>query len=142
MLVEIGGYAEDYVRAMWMMLQQDQLDDYVVATGKAHSVRDFVDAALRLLDIELEWEGEGLDEVGRNPKTGEIWVHVDPQYFRPLDHTRLVGDASKARTQLGWEPLVSFCELVELMMLAELERLGTPDCSEPTWKPDPRTRSS
>ncbi len=115
------GYAKDYVQAMWLMLQQEKPGDYVIATGQSHSVREFVEAAFKALETEVIWEGDGVDEVGRHSASGEIWVRIDPEYFRPLDHRILVGDATKARKRLGWKPSVTFEELVDLMVRAELE---------------------
>ena len=121
------GHARDYVEAQWLILQQDAPDDYVIATGKQYSVRDFVEAAARELGIELEWSGEGVDEVGRNAADGSVLVRVDSKYFRPTEVPTLLGDASRARKRLGWEPRTSFAELVAEMMAqdlreAELER--------------------
>lgn len=118
------GYAADYMEAVWTMLRQDEPDDYVVATGRAHSVRQFVERAAGVAGFELEWEGAGLDEIGRDRPTGRIIVRVDPRYTRPVDVANLVGDATKARRQLGWRPAMSFDALVETMMLADLSALG------------------
>ena len=118
------GYARDYVRMMWMMLQQEQPDDYVVATGEMHSVREFVDCAAEIAGFDLEWSGEAEQAVGRDCATGKVIVEVDPKFYRPAEVELLVGDPSKARRQLGWEPEVKFDELVELMMRADLEALG------------------
>ena len=115
------GFAGDYVEAMWRMLQQESPDDYVIATGTAHSVRDFVEFAFREVGIEIVWEGEGLDKKGRNASTGEILIEVDPQFFRPIESSLLVGDPSKAREKLGWAPRVSFEELVKMMVKNDLE---------------------
>ena len=109
------GFAGDYVEAMWLMLQQDKPDDYIIATGKAHSVREFVEFAFREVGIEIEWEGEGLDEVGKDASNDRILVEVDPAFYRPVEANLLVGDPSKARKILGWEPKVSFEELVKMM---------------------------
>ena len=114
------GHARDYVEAQWLILQQDEPDDYVIATGKQYSVRDFVEAAARELGIELEWSGKGVDEVGRNAADGSVLVKVDPTYFRPTEVPTLLGDASRARKQLGWEPRTSFAELVAEMMAKDL----------------------
>ncbi len=114
------GHARDYVRMMWLMLQQDSPEDYVIATGTQHSVRDFVTRAAEVLDMTITFEGEGLDEVGRD-ETGRVVVAVDPQYFRPAEVETLLGDASKARQRLGWEPQIGFDELVREMALADLE---------------------
>lgn len=119
------GYAKDYVQAMWLILQQDKADDYVVATGETHSVREFVEVAALTAGFDIAWEGEGLDEIGRDRKTGKAIVCVDPKYFRPAEVEVLQGDPSKAREILGWKPTVTFHELVEMMMKADLGALGT-----------------
>lgn len=106
------GSAEDYVEGMWMMLQQEQADDYVLATGEAKSVRDFTARAFAQAGIEIEWQGEGLDEVGIDAKTGRTLVQVDPKFFRPTELHHLLGDASKARESLGWMPKTNFEQLV------------------------------
>ncbi|GAB3678661.1 hypothetical protein GCM10028792_20750 [Salinisphaera aquimarina] len=115
------GHARDYVEAMWRMLQQDQPDDYVIATGEQHSVRDFIEAAAATLDIRLAWSDEGVDEVGRIDGGDQVIVRVDPVYYRPTEVESLLGDASKARAALGWEPTVSFEALVSEMMQHDLE---------------------
>ena len=114
------GYAGDYMRAIWLMLQQDEPDDYVIATGEAHTVRDLVEAAFLVIGREIEWSGSGLDEVGMDAQTGRTLVEIDPRFFRPVDVDQLIGDATKARTHLGWEPEVRFDELVSMMVLADL----------------------
>lgn len=111
------GHAADYVAGMWMMLEQDTPDDYVLATGHSYSVRDFINTAFMLSGMALEWEGEGVDEMGRDVKTGKILVAVDPQFFRPNELHELIGDASKARRVLGWAPRISFTELVRDMLV-------------------------
>ena len=111
------GHAKDFVEAMWLMLQQDKPDDYVIATGKQYSVRDFVDAAAPYFGMNIEWMGEGLDEVGYDWNTKRPVVKVDKKYFRPAEVETLLGDASKAKENLGWEPKISFKELVEDMVL-------------------------
>ncbi len=115
------GHARDYVEAMWLMLQQEQPDDYVVATGETHSVREFVEAAAPIAGFELEWQGSGTDEVGRDKRSGEIIVEVDPRFYRPAEVDLLHGDPSKARERLGWSPRISFDELAVTMMQADLE---------------------
>ena len=125
------GHAKDYVRAQWMMLQQPEADDFVIATGVQYSVRDFVDAGARELGIELAWEGNGEQETGRiskiecaeptSLKAGQIIVRVDPNYFRPAEVQTLLGDASKARKKLGWEPAIGFKELVSEMVREDLK---------------------
>jgi GDPmannose 4,6-dehydratase len=115
------GYAPDYVEMMWMMLQQEKPDDYVVATGETRSVREFIEKAAEIAGFQLEWEGKGVDEVGRDKKTGKVVVEIDPKFYRPSEVDMLQGDASRARKQLGWEPRVKFDQLVEIMMKADLE---------------------
>lgn len=114
------GHARDYVEAQWLILQQQQPDDFVIATGVQHSVREFVTAAAQALAIEIEWQGQGVAEKGYNRATGACIVAVDPRYFRPTEVETLWGDASKARQQLGWQPKVSFAELVREMVEADL----------------------
>ena len=117
------GYAPEYVEAMWLMLQQKNPDDYVIATNEEHTVREFCDHAFKEIGIDLEWKGEGLKEKGINSKTGKELVLVDKHYFRPLDVERLKGDYSKAKKQLGWKPKVTFKELVKIMVQADLEKV-------------------
>ncbi|WP_019628334.1 GDP-mannose 4,6-dehydratase [Thioalkalivibrio sp. AKL10] len=114
------GHARDYVEMQWLMLQQDTPDDYVIATGEQHSVRDFVDAAAHELGMRIEWRGEGVDEQGFDDK-GRCIVSVDPRYFRPTEVETLLGDASKAKRELGWEPRIRFDELVAEMVREDLE---------------------
>jgi GDPmannose 4,6-dehydratase len=126
------GHARDYVEMQWLMLQQEEPDDFVIATGVQHSVRDFVDAAAAELGIELSWQGHGLEETGvvRSPgksggdakvRAGDTLVRVDPRYFRPTEVESLLGDPSKAKEKLGWTPKTTFAELVSEMMRADLE---------------------
>ncbi len=126
------GHARDYVEMQWLMLQQDKPEDYVIATGKQHSVRDFVNAAANELGFSLGWQGEGADEVGviesmpsslpaKNLKVGDALVKIDPRYFRPTEVESLLGDPSKAKEQLNWEPKTSFKELVVEMVRSDLE---------------------
>jgi GDPmannose 4,6-dehydratase len=115
------GHARDYVRAQWLMLQQDVPEDFVIATGKQFSVRDFVVAAGSLLDMQIEWRGDGVDEVGIDAVTGRQLVRVDPRYFRPTEVETLLGDATKARQKLGWTAAVSFPELVAEMVESDLD---------------------
>ncbi|MEM1785194.1 MAG: GDP-mannose 4,6-dehydratase [Candidatus Bathyarchaeia archaeon] len=117
------GYAGDYVRAMWLMLQQDKPDDYVIATGVAHSVREFAELAFKVVGINIRWEGKGLEEKGIDAKTGKVLIRVDPQLFRPAEVHLLLGDASKAREVLGWKPEVSFEQLVQMMVESDLKQL-------------------
>jgi len=113
------GHARDYVRMMWLMLQQDRPEDYVIATGQQYSVREFVARAAEVLSMTVTFEGEGVNEVGRDAD-GRVIVRVDPQYFRPAEVETLLGDASKARQQLGWEPETDFDTLVREMALSDL----------------------
>jgi GDPmannose 4,6-dehydratase len=117
------GYAKDYVKMMWMMLQHDEPEDFVIATGETHTVREFVEAAFSHVDVEIEWQGEGVDEKGINKDTGKVLVEVDPKYFRPTEVDLLIGDPTKAKEELGWEPEVKFKELVQLMVQADLESI-------------------
>ncbi|XP_033222187.1 GDP-mannose 4,6 dehydratase [Belonocnema kinseyi] len=115
------GHAKDYVKAMWLMLQQTVPDDFVIATGETHSVREFIEAAFEYIGRSIKWEGESLNEVGKDAKTEEVLIRVNPKYFRPTEVDLLLGDASKAKLKLGWEPTVSFQDLVKDMMDADLE---------------------
>jgi len=115
------GYAGDFVKAMWMMLQHEKPDDFVIATGECHSVREFVEKAFSEVGTGISWEGEGVEEVGKDAETGEILVQVDPRYFRPTEVDLLLGDPTKARRELGWEPSISFDELVKLMVREDLK---------------------
>ncbi len=110
------GFAGDYVEAMWLMLQQDKPQDYVIATGVNHTVRDFVSMSFREVGIDLEWQGKDENEKGLDGKTGKILVEVDPRYFRPAEVELLIGDSSKAKKELGWEPKVKLPELVKMMV--------------------------
>jgi GDPmannose 4,6-dehydratase len=118
------GYAKEYVELMWRMMQQEIPDDYVIATGDSHSVRHFIEHAAQVAGFELEWEGAGTDEIGRDVKSGRALVEIDPRYYRPSEIDAVVGDPSKARRRLNWNPKTRFPQLVELMMRADLERLG------------------
>jgi GDPmannose 4,6-dehydratase len=115
------GYAGDYVEAMWLILQQGTPDDYVIATGEAHSVREFVEHAFKNIGIELIWKGTGLDEQGIDKVTGKVLVCIDPVYYRPNEVDYLLGDASKARNKLGWKPKVKFAQLVAMMLKEDIE---------------------
>ena len=114
------GHAKDYVRAQWLMLQQPQADDFVIATGKQHSVRHFVETVASLLDLQIRWEGSGENEVGVDARTGKQVVRVDPRYFRPTEVETLLGDASKARRVLDWAPTITFDDLVHEMVAHDL----------------------
>ena len=111
------GHAKDFVEAMWLMLQQDEPDDYVIATGTQYSVREFVEAAAPYFGFNIIWEGEGLDEKGIDKKSGRTIIKVNPRYFRPAEVESLLGDPTKAKEKLGWEPKITFKELVEDMVL-------------------------
>ena len=111
------GHAKDFVEAMWLMLQQDEPDDYVIATGVQYSVKDFVEEAAPYFGMKIAWEGEGLDEVGIDKLTKKTVIQVNPKYFRPAEVETLLGDASKAKEKLGWEPKISFKQLVEDMCI-------------------------
>ena len=111
------GHARDFVEAMWLMLQQDEADDYVIATGEQYSVREFVEEAAPYFGMKIEWMGEGLDEVGYDWNTKKAVIKVNPKYFRPAEVETLLGDASKAKKKLGWEPKISFKQLVEDMCI-------------------------
>ncbi len=115
------GYAKDYVEGMWRMLQHPKPDDYVLATGETHTVREFVEASARLLDFDLVWQGNGVDEQGIDRTTGKVIVKIDPKYYRPAEVDVLIGDYRKARETLGWQPTVRFQELVKIMVEADLE---------------------
>jgi GDPmannose 4,6-dehydratase len=118
------GYAKEYVELMWRILQQDKADDYVIATGESHSVREFVEHAAKAAGFDLRWEGKGEHEVGRDAKTSKVLVQIDPRYYRPSEIDITAADPSKARAKLGWNPKVRFPDLVKLMVTADLERLG------------------
>jgi len=130
------GFAPEYVECQWLILQQDEPDDYVIGTGESHSVREFVEEAFRYAGIEIEWKGNGLEEKGvinflspeanqsNNLKTGDVLVEIDPRYFRPAEVDHLLADASRAKEKLGWQPKVTFKELVKIMVDADMERKG------------------
>lgn len=115
------GYAEDYVEAMWLMLQKEKPDDYVIATGEMHSVREFVELAATEFGFNIQWMGEGLNERGIDENSGRLLVEVSPKYFRPAEVDCLYGDSSKAREKLKWRPKTSFIELIKLMTRADLK---------------------
>lgn len=115
------GYAKEYVESMWLMLQQKKPDDYVVATGQVHSVKEFVEEAFKYVNIKINWKGKDLGEVGYNAKTKKILVKIDPYYFRPNELVYLRGDCSKLKKILKWKPKTSFKDLVKLMMQSELK---------------------
>jgi GDPmannose 4,6-dehydratase len=111
------GHAKDFVEAMWLMLQQDEPDDYVIATGTQYSVKDFVEESASYFGMRIVWMGDGLDEYGYDLNTKRVVIKVDPKYFRPAEVETLLGDASKAKENLGWEPKISFKQLVEDMCI-------------------------
>ena len=116
------GYAKDYVECMWLMLQHDVPEDFVIATGEMHSVREFITKAFSVAGINLRWEGEGVDEKGIDEKTGRVLVEVDEKYFRPAEVEQLLGDPTKAKTLLGWNPTkTSFDELINIMVKHDIE---------------------
>ena len=115
------GHAKDFVYAQWLMLQQDKPQDYVIATGETHTVREFVEVAFKEVDVEIEWQGKGIDEKGVNSKTKEVLVEVDEKYFRPAEVELLLGNPTKAEKELGWKRTVSFQELVSGMVKYDLE---------------------
>jgi GDPmannose 4,6-dehydratase len=117
------GHARDYVEGMWRILQQDEPDDYVLATGEAHSVREFIEQAFAEIGRELVWKGSGVDEKGIDARTGKLLVEVDPRYFRPLEVHYLLGDPTKAHARLGWRHTVTFPELVTEMVAADLAQV-------------------
>ena len=123
------GHARDYVEGMWLMLQQDAPDDYVLATGEAHSVREFVERAFSHVGITISWRGSGVEETGVEDLTGQALVSIDPRYFRPTEVDLLLGDASKAKRHLGWSHNTQFAELVREMVKADLAALQNRDCS-------------
>jgi len=114
------GYSKDYVQAQWLMLQQEKPDDYVIATGETHTIREFAEEAFRYINIDLQWCGSGENEEGFDPKTNKVWIKINPKYYRPAEVDILQGDYSKAKRELGWEPKVKFKELVNIMMRHDL----------------------
>ena len=117
------GYAPEFCEGMWLMLQQEEPDDYVLSTGSTHTVREFVEIAFKELDIVIEWSGEGVNEVGIDTKTGKTVIMTDSNYFRPTEVDVLIGDSSKARTQLGWEPKTSLRKMIRLMVSSDLKKI-------------------
>lgn len=120
------GYAKDYVEMMWMMLQQEKPDDYVIATGEMHSVREFIEKAFAHVGRTVEWQGQGVDEVAIDTTTGKTVMRIDPRYFRPAEVEELLGCPAKAKKQLGWTPKVKFEELVKIMVDGDLRLLDRP----------------
>ncbi len=115
------GHARDYVKMQWLMLQQERPEDFVIATGEQHSVREFIELAGKALGLAIRWEGEGIHEKGINMANGKTIVSVDPTYFRPTEVETLLGDPTKAKEKLGWEPEITFESLVQEMIQADLE---------------------
>lgn len=121
------GYAKEYVEAMWLMLQQDKPEDFVIATGETHSVREFIEACCEELGMGLKWEGNGVDEVGINKNTGRIIIKINPKYFRPTEVDLLLGDPRKAKEKLGWEAKTKFSDLAKLMVKSDYELIKSGD---------------
>jgi len=117
------GFAGDYVEAMWLMLQQAEPEDFVIATGETHSVREFVELAFGEVGIGIEWRGEGVAEVGVDAATGDVLVEIDPRYYRPTEVDILLGDPTKARKKLGWEAKIGLRELVKMMVKGDMGKL-------------------
>lgn len=117
------GFAGDYVEAMWLMLQQDEPEDFVIATGETHSVREFVELAFWEVGIEIQWRGEGVDEVGVDAATRDVLVEIDPRYYRPTEVELLLGNPTKAKEKLGWEAKVGLRELVKMMVEGDMGKL-------------------
>ncbi|WPE17778.1 GDP-mannose 4,6-dehydratase [Candidatus Thioglobus autotrophicus] len=115
------GHAKDYVEMQWLMLQQDKPEDFTISTGEQHSVREFIEIAAKEVDIEIKWKGEGVNEVGINAKTKDIIIRIDKRYFRPTEVETLLGDSTKAKNKLNWQPKISFQELVKEMIMADLQ---------------------
>ena len=118
------GYAEDYVKSMWLMLQAKKPNDYVIATGKSRSVKEFVEHAFKCVKIKIKWKGKGVKEVGYNESNNQILIKVAPKYFRPTDINELRGDYSKAKRELGWKPKTNFDEIVRIMVESDLENMS------------------
>jgi GDPmannose 4,6-dehydratase len=114
------GHAKDYVEAMWLLLQQDKPEDFVIATGETHEVREFVELAFKEVGITIEWQGIGVEEKGIDKATGKVLVEVDQRYFRPTEVELLLGDATKAQEKLGWKPKTTLAELVSMMVKEDL----------------------
>ena len=119
------GHSEDYVRAMWLMLQQDTPDDFVIATNETRTVREFAETAFRCLDIEIDWQGSGVDEIGVDKATGKTVVKVNKKFFRPAEVDILLGNPEKAEKILGWKRNVNFSQLVERMVRNDLDLLSS-----------------
>ena len=125
------GYAKDYVECMWLILQHDTPEDFVIATGVQHTVREFATLAFHHAGIELRWEGSGVDEKGIDVKTGKVVVAVSPDFYRPTDVVNLLGDPSKAKRELGWNPMTTtFEQLVELMVAHDMKKVAADDAAD------------
>ena len=109
---------------MWLILQQDTPDDYVIATGEMHTVREFIERTFTLLEMPVEWQGRGANEIGIDKKSGKTIIRIDPKYYRPTEVEQLLGDATRARTKLGWTPEVTFDKLIEIMVKSDMEKIG------------------
>ncbi len=117
------GYAPEYVKGMWMMLQKNKPDDILLATGEVHSVREFIEKSAKVLGLEIEWDGEGINEVGKNKKTGDTIIKINPTYYRPTEVDFLVGDPTKAEKELGWKASTKFEKLVEIMSISDYNKI-------------------
>jgi len=118
------GYAQEYVEAMWLMLQQEKPDDFVIASGETHSVREFVELACKTVGFDIVWKGKGLEEKGIDKKTGKALIEISSKFFRPAEVDILLGDCSKARERLGWQPRTKFQDLVSIMVDADIKRVA------------------
>lgn len=118
------GYSKEYVEAMWMMLQHDTPKDFVIASGKTHSVREFVQICFKLISKTIVWQGEGVNEIGIDNKTGNVLIKIDSRYFRPTEVNLLLGDPTKARKELVWRAKTRFAELVNIMLDYDLNKIG------------------
>lgn len=118
------GYAPEYVEAMWLMLNRDKPEDFVIATGETHTVREFAEEAFNYAGFDIEWVGKGIEEKGIDKRTGKVLIEIDPRYFRPVETEVLVGDYLKAKEKLGWEPKIRFKELVKIMVDADMRAIG------------------
>lgn len=127
------GHAKDYVKMQWLMFQQDKPDDFVIATGEQHSVREFIKIASRTLGINISWQGTGVDEKGINTETGEIIIAVDPKYFRPTEVESLMGAPTKAKEKLGWSPKIAFRDPVSEMVNWDFEEAKKRSFVQKQW---------
>jgi len=118
------GFAPEYVEGMWLMLQQEKSDDYVLATNETHSVREFVELAFKQLDIDIVWQGKGIEEKGYDAKTGKCLIEINPRYFRPTEVDILIGDYSKAKKELGWKPKTKFEDIIKIMVKSDFDSIS------------------